>query len=139
MRIYLAGPIDRISVLEATEWRSRLIGMSPSGFCFFDPAAAFGASHRKESGAPSSNALEWIDSVNFISLNSCDVMVLRLEDKQPAQMTYTEIGMALAWNIPIVAWADHPAPFLDRICTHRCSNLEEVLATLLRLSFLPEE
>lgn len=135
MRVYLAGPIDRVSLEEATDWRTRLKGKLAPPCCVFDPAAAFGAVFRKQEGPPSESALLWIDRVNLTALDSCDVFVLGLEAGQSALMTYVEIGYALAAGKPVLVLSKTPPPIIPRLFEGLCStSVEDLADRLMRMA-----
>jgi len=77
--------------------------------------------------------LEKIIWTNILyQVNSADVLLLRAAEDAPLRGALVEVGMALAFNTPVVFWADSPhehfGHWMHHPLIHLADNLDEAIA-----------
>lgn len=112
--IYLAGPIDGISLEDASGWRDQLMADAPSGVLCFNPVTAWKGVSKLTAPA--------MDAGNRLIIRHCSGMVAKLDGPGRGFGTIREIEFASYHNIPVAT-----------------SNSEGELESLLSYDLLQED
>ncbi len=124
MTLYLAGPIEGVSLDDATGWRLRAAEIAPAGCLLFDPVLAWhGVSQATAS------AVSYGDRV---TIAHCDGVLAYLAGPGRAFGTIREIEWARSHGKPVaVVVGDDPllSAFAHDVSQHR--TLDEALDALL--------
>ena len=101
--VYLAGPIDQVSIEAARGWRRSFTNhlMNPPGLAtVFDPAAAFTV---LDANKP--HDLSTVIAIDDFALSKADVVVVLRKIGAASKGTDREISAALTRKTPIVVYA----------------------------------
>jgi nucleoside 2-deoxyribosyltransferase len=134
--VYLAGPIDRVSRQEATEWRavaSRLL-VSHAKCIVFNPATAFSIPEGLTGFASTVTNLQ---SINDQAIKLSDCVLARLSPNVISTGTTGEILLAHSLNIPVVVWADpedsRMGDPLLKDAKYRVTRLDDAIERTIRI------
>lgn len=115
VRVYLAGPIVGCSESEAKDWRAFVSDMLDEGIVGVSPLRcepAVAGFYKGTYDDPLFGTLRAIRSKNIIDVQTCDVVLAYLpksmNTRRPSYGTTWEIGMATAYNKPVVVVTDDP-------------------------------
>lgn len=97
MLIYLAGPIDNVSVQEATHWRLEFQEAMPAHWLTFNPFSAFGGATPE--AAP--HAVKAVCRINRHAIDQCDALVAKLSGAAFGTVREVEYARIQA-QIPVV-------------------------------------
>lgn len=120
--IYLAGPINRVPLEDAREWREGVkVALRRVGVRVIDPLSVeFG------SGV---NVVQW----DLRAIRSADAVIAHVPDYVQAVGTAMEIFYAASLGIPVYVWgANSPSPWLRHFATEVSDTVEGAISAFLR-------
>lgn len=120
--IYLAGPIDGVSIEEACGWREELAKEAPAGALLFNPATAW----HGVSGVTAAAA----DIGNRFIIERCSGVVANLAGEGRAFGTIREIEYARHCGKGVAVVVDRP---LDSVLAHDVMQAETPIGALQQL------
>lgn len=124
--IYLAGPIDDITINQARTWREEAGLDLPTGVVLFSPAHAY-QGEVSEATAPK------VDYINRVNIAFCDGMIANLSGPGRGFGTVREIEFARSRNKPVVVIdsIDHIVSMMAHDL-HLVKNFDAALTSILQ-------
>lgn len=120
MKVYLSGPMDRVSLGEAKGWRERAKALAPE-IEWVDPTE-FGL----EGASPREIVVRDLDEVD-----RSDALLAYVPDGVQTVGTIVEIYCAAADDLRVIVWGTaDPSPWLVYLADAVCLTLEEAVEAL---------
>lgn len=122
--IYLAGPVDDISLEDAKGWREELGQQAPSGVLFYSPVHAY-------VGTVTKATIQMAERINRTFIHACQGMIANMSGPGRGFGTIREIEFARLSGVPVVAIVNEPLDSLLAYDVYMAMDVDDALTTIL--------